>query len=67
MTFLLWKNYKKPCIILKTTFEIALFPIKEVREQTTIFDYYKYGYFPYEAFKKKQMCGPARVVFSKVK
>ena len=33
MTFLHWKNYKKKSILLKTTFEIALFFIKEVREQ----------------------------------
>lgn len=36
------KIYKKHWIFLKTTSEISLFLMKEVREQTVGFDYYKY-------------------------
>ena len=36
------QNYKKHYILLKTTSEIPLFVIKEDREQTAAFDYYKY-------------------------
>ena len=44
MLLLHWKKlYKTLHILLKTTFEIPLFFIKEVREQTGVFDYYKYG------------------------
>ena len=45
MTFLHQKDDKKHCILVKTTFEICLFLIKEVSEQTAAFNYYKYGYF----------------------
>ena len=48
MAFLHWNNYKINCILSNTTFEIPLFLIKEVLEQTAAFDYYKYGYFPYD-------------------
>ena len=44
MLLLHWKKlYKTLHILLKTTFEIPLFFIKEVHEQTGVFDYYKYG------------------------
>ena len=48
MTFVHRKNYKKYCILLKSTFEIPLFHIKEAREQTAAFNYYKCGYFPHD-------------------
>ena len=44
MTFLHWRDYKKSWILLKTTFEIPLFLIKELHD--SCFGLYKYSYFP---------------------
>ena len=41
--FLHWGNDQKHCILLKATFEIPLFPIKDVLEQSPVFNYYKHG------------------------
>ena len=38
MTFLHWKNYKRHCILLKATFTIPVFLMKEVHESKTAFD-----------------------------
>ena len=43
MMFVHWKNYKKNCILLKTTVELPLFLISEVDEHIAAFEYYKYG------------------------
>lgn len=43
--FLSCKNYKKHCMLFKTTFEIRLLLITEVRKQTATFDYYQYGVY----------------------
>ena len=43
MTFPHWKNYRTHCILLKTNFETPLFFLKDVPEQTAVFDYQKYG------------------------
>ena len=53
------EEYKKHCIILNKTFEIPLFLIKDVYEQTAAFDYYKYGYFPSD-----QQMKPSKKVLS---
>ena len=45
MTFLDQEDDKIHCILFKTTFEIPLVLIKEISEQTVIFNYYKYGYY----------------------
>ena len=39
--FVHWKNYKKHCILLKTTFEIPLFFLKEVGDPIATFEYCK--------------------------
>ena len=49
--FLRWENYKKHCLLSKIAFEIPLFLIKEVCEQTAAFNYYKYGYFLHDQEK----------------
>ena len=49
--FLRWENYKKHCLLSKIAFEIPLFLIKEVCEQTAAFNCYKYGYFLHDQQK----------------
>ena len=44
-------------ILLEKAFEICLFLIKEVCEQTTSFNYYKYGYFLHYETLKNISCG----------
>ena len=39
MAFLHWENHKNHSILLKTTFEIPLFPTNKVCEHTATFDY----------------------------
>ena len=61
MAFLHWNNYKINCILSNKTFDITLFLIKEVLEQTAVFDYYKYNYLPHDQHmrpsKKVISCG----------
>ena len=54
-----WQNHKKHCILLKTTFEVPFFLIKEALEQAAAFNYDKFSYFLHD----QQMRPSKKVIY----